>query len=73
MSDGPKISVLMPVHNGMPYLPETTESILGQTYRSFELVAVDDGFDGWNGAVLARCTTPECAIIGSRRLDWSLH
>ncbi len=43
MSDGPKISVLMPIHNGMPYLPETVESILGQTYRSFELLAVDDG------------------------------
>ena len=37
------ISVVMPVHNGMPYLPETVESILGQTYGCFELVAIDDG------------------------------
>src|SRR5947209_1681122 len=37
------ISVLMPVHNGMPYLPETVTSVLSQTFQEFELLAVDDG------------------------------
>jgi glycosyltransferase involved in cell wall biosynthesis len=43
MHDSAMISVLMPVHNGMPYLPETVESILAQTYHDFELLAIDDG------------------------------
>ncbi len=43
MCHAAKISVLMPVHNGMPYLPETVESILCQSFGAFEFLAVDDG------------------------------
>ena len=38
----PKISVVMPVHNAMPYLDAAVESILGQTFRDFEFVILDD-------------------------------
>lgn len=38
----PKISVVMSVYNGMPYLKEALESILTQTYKNFELIIVDD-------------------------------
>ena len=43
MNSTPLISVLVPVFNGMPYLPETVESILSQSFRAFEIVALDDG------------------------------
>lgn len=39
---GPKVSVLMPVYNGMPYLPLAVESILNQTFDDFEFIIVDD-------------------------------
>ena len=39
----PKISVVLPVYNGAPRLPETIDSILGQSEQDFELIAVDDG------------------------------
>lgn len=39
----PEITVVMPVFNGMPYLPQAIESILGQTFRDFELICADDG------------------------------
>ena len=38
----PSITVLLSVHNGMPYLPAAVESILGQTHRDFEFLIVDD-------------------------------
>src|SRR5215212_10172661 len=38
----PKVSVVMPVHNAMPYLDAAVESILGQTLQNFEFVIVDD-------------------------------
>ena len=37
-----RVTVLMPVHNGMPYLPEAVKSMLSQTYRDFILLAIDD-------------------------------
>lgn len=37
-----KISVIMSVYNGMPFLKEATESILKQTYKNFEYIIVDD-------------------------------
>ncbi|MEX2027951.1 MAG: glycosyltransferase family 2 protein [Candidatus Curtissbacteria bacterium] len=38
----PKISVIMSVYNGMPFLAEAVDSILGQTYKNFEFIIVDD-------------------------------
>lgn len=38
----PKISVIMSVYNGMPYLKEAVESILKQSYKNFEFIVVDD-------------------------------
>ena len=38
----PKVSVLMAVYNGEKYLRESIESIIGQTFRDFEFVIVDD-------------------------------
>lgn len=47
MNTNPKISVIMPVYNGMPYLPDAVDSILGQTYEEFEFIIIDDaGSDG---------------------------
>ena len=36
------VSVVMAVHNGLPYLKEAVESVLGQTWRDFEFIVVDD-------------------------------
>lgn len=37
------VSVIMPVYNAGNFLPEAIESILGQTYKNFEFIIVDDG------------------------------
>jgi hypothetical protein len=39
----PKVSVVMPVHNGMPYVEEAVASILAQSFPDFELVIGDNG------------------------------
>lgn len=44
-------SVLVPVYNTSKYLRECVESILGQTFRDFELVLLNDGSTDCSGAI----------------------
>jgi glycosyltransferase involved in cell wall biosynthesis len=39
----PRVSVLLPVRNGMPWLPAAIESVGAQTFRDFELIVIEDG------------------------------
>ena len=39
----PLVSVIIPVYNQERYLSETIESVLNQTYSSFELILINDG------------------------------
>jgi len=42
MSEGPLVSIVTPVLNGERYLAEAIDSVLGQTYRRWELIVVDN-------------------------------
>lgn len=42
MSAIPRVTVGLPVYNGETFLPEALDSLLGQTYRDFELVISDN-------------------------------
>ncbi|WP_299487738.1 glycosyltransferase [Acaryochloris sp. IP29b_bin.137] len=37
-----KVSVIIPAYNAMPYLPQTVESVLQQTFNNFEVLIIDD-------------------------------
>src|SRR5437879_2874552 len=38
----PKVSVVMPTHNGRPYIGEAIKSVRAQTYLNWELLVIDD-------------------------------
>src|SRR5215207_3518914 len=42
LAANPAISVVMPVHNALPFLEESIKSILTQTLSDFEFVILDD-------------------------------
>lgn len=48
----PLVSVVMSVHNGLPYLDEAIASVLGQTYPNLEFVFIDDGSTDGSRAAL---------------------
>ena len=58
------ISVVMPVYNTpVPYLKEAVGSILGQTFRDFELIIVDDGSENETEEYLRTLSDPRIRMI----------
>jgi FkbM family methyltransferase len=49
----PYFSIIMPVYNVETYLDAAIKSILGQTFRNFELILVDDGSTDSSGRIAA--------------------
>ena len=52
----------MPVYNAARYLEEAVQSILAQTYRSFEFVIVNDGSTDRSGKILERSARRDARI-----------
>ena len=59
----PKLSVLMTVYNGMPYLPEAVQSILSQDFTDFECIIVDDGSTDETSTYLKQLKDPRLLIL----------
>lgn len=43
MTDDILVSVIIPVYNVEPYIKESVESVINQTYRNIEIILIDDG------------------------------
>ena len=52
-SERPLVSVIVPVFNGAPFVRESLDSILGQTYPYIEVIAVDDASTDGTADILA--------------------
>lgn len=48
----PKVSIVIPVYNTEPYVAQTVRSIVGQTLRDIEIIAIDDGSTDSSGDIL---------------------
>ena len=48
----PKLSVVMPVHNGRAFLAQSISSILNQTFQDYEFVIFDDGSTDGSGDII---------------------
>lgn len=58
-----KLTVVLPVYNGMPYLPEAVDSILSQTLTGFKLLIIDDGSTDETSSYLSRIKDSRVEIV----------
>lgn len=58
----PRISVLMPCYNGMPYIVEAVESVLKQDEQDWELIISDNGSSDGTREYLAGLTDPRIVV-----------
>ncbi len=64
----PRVSVLMGVHNGMPWVRAATESILAQTEGDLELIVIDDGSTDATPEILERVSDPRLRVERQKRM-----
>lgn len=62
-----KASVVIPVYNKAPYLRECLDSVLAQSFKDYELIAVDDASTDGSSEVLRSIDDPRVRIIALDR------
>lgn len=62
MDKTPLISVIIPVHNTAAYLQECVASMLGQSHRTVEVIAVDDASTDSSAALLRQMASEDGRI-----------
>lgn len=59
------ITVIMPVWNGMPHLPEAVRSVIDQNYTDWELLIRDDGSTDGSRDYLATLSDPRIRLLAT--------
>ncbi len=63
----PLISVIMPVHNGIPFLAEAIRSILDQSFDDFEFVIIDDASTDESLEIAGSIADPRVVLVRNER------
>ena len=62
----PKVSVIIPIHNGEKFLREAIESILDQTFPNFELIVINDGSNDSSVNIISSFTDSRIVCINNK-------
>jgi len=62
----PEVTIIVPIYNGSAYLLETLNSLLSQTFRNFELLAIDDGSMDASGDVVRTLKDERVRLIQTK-------
>ena len=63
----PRVSVLLPIYGGEKYLRATMDAVLGQTFRDFELIVVDDSSPDASRQIVLTYNDPRIRLIQNPR------
>jgi len=63
MSDRPAVSVLMAVHDGLPFVTDAVRSLLSQTLADLEVVVIDDASTDGSAAAVEALGDPRVVVV----------
>ncbi len=63
MERPPRVTVLMSVHDGEPYLRDAVASVLCQTMRDFEFLILDDGSSDASASIIESFGDPRIRLV----------
>lgn len=64
-----QVSVVLPTYNRLGSLPRAVRSVLGQTFRNFELILIDDGSTDGTEAWISQQRDPRIRVIQKARRE----
>jgi glycosyltransferase involved in cell wall biosynthesis len=62
----PLVSILIPAYNAEPWISDTIQSAIAQTWQCKEIIVVDDGSKDRTAAVAQRFASKEVAVVSVR-------
>ena len=62
-ADTPSVSIVVPVYNGMPYLPAALDSALDQDYANLEIVVIDNASTDGTTKYLESVRNPRVRVV----------
>ena len=57
------VSIVLPIHNGAPYLRQAVDSVLAQSFSDFELIAIDDGSRDDSADIVGAYSDPRITFL----------
>lgn len=63
MTSKPLVSVIIPAYNVAAYIEESVNSILDQTYKNIEVIAIDDGSNDDTYGILTRLAARDSRLV----------
>jgi teichuronic acid biosynthesis glycosyltransferase TuaG len=68
----PLVSIIMPVYNAERFLQQAIDSVLGQSYKNWELIIVDDGSTDGSSTIIGRYQNNQRILVyGQKNLGVS--
>lgn len=67
LSKTPMVSVIVPVYNVERFLAQCLDSVLGQTFKDFEIVCIDDGSTDASSEILQQYAKRDSRIVAVRQ------
>ena len=63
MREPPRVSVVIPVHNGVRYIEQTIRSVLGSELRELEILVIDDGSSDGSAQAARQISDPRVSVL----------